>query len=70
MLSLATNPACLLVDDELNILPTSTYAKTIEPISLNPDGAPVVTEAGSSAQAATELKELGESLAETQVSVF
>ena len=27
MLSLATNPACLLMDDELNILPTSSHVR-------------------------------------------
>ena len=28
MLSLATNPACLLMDDELNVLPTSSHVRT------------------------------------------
>ena len=27
MLSLATNPACLLMDDELNVLPTSSHVR-------------------------------------------
>jgi hypothetical protein len=27
VLSLATNPACLLMDDELNVLPTSSHVR-------------------------------------------
>ncbi len=64
VLSMASCPNILLVDDELNILPTSTITKAIEPVELDENGVP----AGSTAAAATkELKALGESLADTQV---
>lgn len=33
LLSLAVNPHCLVVDDELNILPISSHAKSIQPIA-------------------------------------
>ena len=64
MLSLASNPACLLMDDELNILPTSSHVSKIQPIPLTEDGLPDVPGAGGSR---AELKELVESLKETQV---
>ena len=63
VLSLASNPACLLMDDELNILPTSSHVSRIQPIPLTEDGLPDVPGAGGSA---AELKELVESLKETQ----
>jgi N-acetyltransferase 10 len=58
VLSLASNAACILMDDELNILPTSTHVKSIVPV---PEAA-----AGNSASAA-ELRDLVESLRDTQV---
>ena len=66
VLSLASNTACLLMDDELNILPTSSHVKHIEPIQLHPDGTPAVP--NSEAQSAAELKDLAASLEDTQVS--
>lgn len=60
VLSLASNPACILMDDELNILPTSTHVSNIKPV---PEAA-----AGGSASAA-DLKDLVESLRETQASL-
>ena len=65
VLSLASNTACLLMDDELNILPTSSHVKHIEPIQLHPDGTPAVP--NSEAQSAAELKDLAASLEDTQV---
>ena len=65
MLSLASNANCLLMDDELNVLPTSSHVKSIVPISIGEDGRPDVP--GNGAEAAAELKELQESLADTQV---
>jgi len=65
VLSLASNPNCLLMDDELNVLPTSSHVKSIAPIPLREDGRPDVPENG--AEAAAELKDLRESLADTQV---
>eukprot|EP00891_Asterochloris_glomerata_P009605 jgi/Astpho2/9605/Aster-03877 len=64
VLSLASNTACLLMDDELNILPTSSHVKHIEPIQLHPDGTPAVP--NSEAQSAAELKDLASSLEDTQ----
>ena len=63
MLSLASSRSCILMDDELNILPTSSHVKDIRPIERGPDGGPLLPPAGP----ATELKELVESLADTQV---
>ena len=61
VLSLASNPSCLLVDDELNILPTSSHVRNIEPLPAD----------GDSAQPSngkdTELKGLADSLADTLV---
>ena len=65
MLSLASNPNCLLMDDELNVLPTSSHVKSIAPVPLGEDGRPDVP--GSGAEATAELKDLRESLADTQV---
>ena len=58
MLSLAATKACLFLDDELNILPTSAEGQNA-PL---PDGAAL----GSQPQD-PELKELCDSLADTQV---
>ena len=65
MLSLASCQNCILMDDELNILPTSTHVKSIAPLPTDPDGTPVVPP--PSAAAAAELAELTQSLADTQV---
>ena len=65
MLSLASNPNCLLMDDELNVLPMSSHVKSIAPVPLGEDGRPDVP--GSGAEAAAELKDLRKSLADTQV---
>ena len=65
MLSLASNPNCLLMDDELNVLPTYSHVKSIAPVPLGEDGRPDVPV--SRAEAAAELKDLRESLADTQV---
>ena len=62
VLSLASNPSCLLVDDELNILPTSSHVRNIEPL---PADAASVAEAAKD----SELKGLSESLADTLVSL-
>ena len=61
VLSLASNSSCLLVDDELNILPTSSHVKNIEPLPMDTDGT-----SGASAKD-TELKGLSESLSDTLV---
>ena len=65
VLSLATNQHCLLLDDELNILPTSSLSASIKPLALNADGTPDVPDA--SRQNAAELADLKTSLADTQV---
>lgn len=65
MLSLAGCEACLLMDDELNILPTSSHVNSIKPVPLGPDGKPV--EAPASAAAAAELRSLSSTLADSQV---
>ncbi|KAL4434095.1 hypothetical protein ABPG75_000536 [Micractinium tetrahymenae] len=64
VLSLASCQNCILMDDELNILPTSTHVKYIQPIATNPDGTPAVELPQAAARA--ELKELTDSLADTQ----
>ena len=65
MLSLASCPTCILMDDELNILPTSSHVARIAPLPLADDGTPAVPSA--SAASAAELRELVASLADTQV---
>ncbi len=61
VLSLASNPSCLLVDDELNILPTSSHVRNIEPL-------PADGEAASDPNGKdTDLKGLSDSLADTLV---
>ena len=63
VLSLASNPACIIMDDELNILPTSSHVKDIVPLQRNEDGSPVIP----APRAAGELKELTASLQDTMV---
>ncbi|CAG9461049.1 unnamed protein product [Pedinophyceae sp. YPF-701] len=58
VLSLASNPNCLLVDDELNVLPTSTLARHIA--ALPPDHVPAWQ------QHSAELRELTDSLADAK----
>jgi len=65
VLSLASCAACILMDDELNILPTSSHVARIAPVPLGEDGAPAAPGAG--AGAAAELRELVAQLADTQV---
>lgn len=62
VLSLASNPSCLLVDDELNILPTSSHVRNIEPLPA--DGQAALEADGKE----TDLKGLSDSLADTLVS--
>ena len=62
MLSLASNPSCLLLDDELNILPTSSHVSRIEPLPADADTL------GATTAKDTELKGLTESLSDTLVS--
>lgn len=64
VLSLAGCHSCILMDDELNILPTSTHVRHIQPIPTNPDGTPLVPSANAATNA--ELKDLTESLREVQ----
>lgn len=66
VLSLATNPACLLMDDELNILPTSNHVRDIRPLPRDEEGKIVLS--GPAVQAAAELADLVASLADTQAS--
>ncbi|GLC38597.1 hypothetical protein PLESTB_000450900 [Pleodorina starrii] len=63
VLSLASCPHCLLLDDELNVLPTSSLIRFIEPLPTNPDGSPVDDPGRGARQ---ELGELTGSLADTQ----
>ena len=70
VLTLAQNPHCLLVDDELNLLPTSSLAKRLRPgpPAPSPDepgaGPPAKSSLGFSVT--PELAELAASLADTQ----
>jgi hypothetical protein len=64
VLSLAGCPNCLLMDDELNLLPTSSLVASIEPVPLDSDGLPLDDPSRASA---AELKDLAASLADTQV---
>ena len=61
ILSLASNSSCLLVDDELNILPTSSHVKSIEPLPADAEGS------SDSSGKGAELKGLVESLSDTLV---
>ncbi len=61
VLSLASNPAVLMMDDELNILPTSSHVRELQaPAADSP-------EAAAAASSTAELKELKENLSDTQV---
>ena len=63
VLSLASNGCCLFMDDELNILPSSSHLRSIQPVPLGPDGK---AENPDAASKIAELKELIQSLADTQ----
>jgi N-acetyltransferase 10 len=63
VLSLASCPTCLLVDDELNVLPTSSLARSITPV--DPERARQGLLDGA-APARKELADLASSLADTQ----
>ncbi|BDA49001.1 RNA cytidine acetyltransferase [Coccomyxa sp. Obi] len=64
VLSLASNTNCMLMDDELNILPISSHVRDgMKPIPLKEDGTPDVP---GSSEAAAELKELTQSLRDVQ----
>ena len=65
VLSLATNPAALLMDDEMNVLPTSSHVRSIKALPRDEDGAVLLP--GPSAASAAELADLVASLADTQV---
>lgn len=64
VLSLASCPNCIMMDDELNVLPTSSLIKYVEPVPLGEDGQPLDDPCRT---AAAELAELAEALADTQV---
>lgn len=64
VLSLSKCNGCILMDDELNILPTSTHVRNIQPIPTNPDGTLAITSPGFEAK--MELKELTDSLRDVQ----
>lgn len=64
VLSLAKCASCILMDDELNVLPTSTHIRNIKPVPVNADGSLAIETEMS--HAATELKELQESLVDVQ----
>jgi N-acetyltransferase 10 len=63
VLSLAHCTTAILVDDELNILPTSTHVRTIQPVATTEDGA---AEGAPGAEAAAELADLVKSLQDTE----
>ncbi|KAK9786287.1 hypothetical protein WJX73_003109 [Symbiochloris irregularis] len=63
VLSLASMGSCLFMDDELNILPSSSQARALQPVTLGADGKAFNPEADA---AASELQELIESLSDTQ----
>jgi N-acetyltransferase 10 len=64
VLSLASCPHCLMMDDELNILPTSSLIRQVEPVAINPEDGLPFNDPGRVAKA--ELKELADSLSDTQ----
>ena len=70
VLTLAQNPHCLLVDDELNLLPTSSLAKRLRPgpPAPSPDepGAGPPAKSSLGFPVTPELAELAASLADTQ----
>lgn len=61
VLSLASTPNCIMMDDELNILPTSSLVKDIQPLAAEGEGGP-------QSAATAELAELVESLKGTEAS--
>ncbi|KAG2483803.1 hypothetical protein HYH03_017326 [Edaphochlamys debaryana] len=63
VLSLASCPHCLLLDDELNVLPTSSLVRSIEPLPTGPDGQPLEDPGRGPRE---ELGELVGSLGDTQ----
>lgn len=63
MLSLASNPHCLIMDDELNVLPTSSLIRHIAPLPTGPDGK-LLNDPSAAGQA--ELSDLKDSLTDTQ----
>lgn len=63
MLSLAHCPTAILVDDELNILPTSSHIRSIAPVATNDDGSAALRPGH---EAAEQLSELAQSLTDTQ----
>ena len=63
VLSLAECPACILMDDEMNVLPTSSHVRAIKPLALDADGAPLDLPGRA---AADELKALVATLEDTQ----
>lgn len=65
MLSLATNPAALLMDDEMNVLPTSSHVRSIKALPRDEDGSVILP--GPATANASELADLVASLADTQV---
>ena len=65
VLSLASNPACIFMDDELNILPTSRHVAAIAPLPRDDNGG-VILPAGN-VQGKADLVDLIKSLADTQV---
>jgi N-acetyltransferase 10 len=67
ILSLAGCSSCLVLDDELNVLPISSHARAIAPLA--PEGdedAPSTLAASSAFSDSKELKQLKESLKDTQ----
>lgn len=64
MLSLASNKNCILMDDELNILPCSTLVKYIVPIKVDDEGRPLED---TSRDKENELAKLKVSLEDAQV---
>lgn len=59
ILSLANNPSCIFMDDELNILPLSTHVRTLAPV-------PPGSEADPDGAGGAELRELRTTLQDVQ----
>ena len=59
ILSLANNPSCISMDDELNILPLSTHVRNLAPV-------PPGTEADPDGSGGAELRELRSTLQDVQ----
>ena len=69
ILSLASCSSCLVVDDELNVLPISSHIKAIKPVRKGPggdDGDEDEDEAAAEGTSGRELRDLKASLKETQ----